>query len=501
MAIEEARLRLEADSVDILVRHKRELEEEVERLRGECERAAGSFKLAWQEERAAHQRDLESAAAARALAAEEVRKLSESLATAQRSLEEQREAHGREVAQLREALELGRRQLETARTEGHAQMRSLQRQLARVRAEKGELCEEFSTKLRQMQALPPQSGPPPQPMGAGFDSSVDGGTALGALEAMLGGSSRGGGEGGAAAVGANAYAGLSAFLDTSGAAAAQLQVALSSAVATEDPLAAGVAVSRTGGGAIVTVQHAAGVHGGGGGGSSSGAGSGSRVDPSTHAPKRAIEGMKLAQQLRSAEAELEKAQRLLATKARRVLELEQDAESSRMALQAKGSEMQTMEAEKQRLRSTLEQEEARTAALQDEVTRLQSRLDQRAGELSDLQREQMRLVAHVDTLELVRGGHGGSRGAIRDLRGDGGGDPSWRPPPHPTRLAQLQRGGLPQARGASAQAGVGDGAQGKGSRGSNATTAPAGHGSTTARSEASTVSDAEWPDELNMSRT
>ena len=57
--------KMEADAVEILVKRTRELEDECERLRKECERAAGSFKLAWQEERAAHLRDLEAHAAAR----------------------------------------------------------------------------------------------------------------------------------------------------------------------------------------------------------------------------------------------------------------------------------------------------------------------------------------------------------------------------------------------------------------------------------------------------
>ena len=52
--------KMEADAVEILVKRTRELEDECERLRKECERAAGSFKLAWQEERLGDQRDLEA---------------------------------------------------------------------------------------------------------------------------------------------------------------------------------------------------------------------------------------------------------------------------------------------------------------------------------------------------------------------------------------------------------------------------------------------------------
>ena len=77
-----ARGRLEADAVEILTRKTRELEDECERLRTECERAAGSFKLAWQAERTAHQRDLEGAAAAKALADDAQRRLNSELSAA-----------------------------------------------------------------------------------------------------------------------------------------------------------------------------------------------------------------------------------------------------------------------------------------------------------------------------------------------------------------------------------------------------------------------------------
>jgi hypothetical protein len=61
-ALANARERLERDAVDILMRQKKELETECDRLRREVDRAAESFKLAWQSERAAHQHDLEGAA-------------------------------------------------------------------------------------------------------------------------------------------------------------------------------------------------------------------------------------------------------------------------------------------------------------------------------------------------------------------------------------------------------------------------------------------------------
>ena len=49
--------------------------------------------------------------------------------------------------------------------------------------------------------------------------------------------------------------------------------------------------------------------------------------------------MKLAQQLRNAEAELEKLQRMHASKSRRLTELEAEAEQARLAQQTKDSEV------------------------------------------------------------------------------------------------------------------------------------------------------------------
>ena len=142
-----ARGRLEADAVEILTRKTRELEDECERLRTECERAAGSFKLAWQAERTAHQRDLEGAAAAKALADDAQRRLNSELSAALETQQSEMQTRDAQIDELRTANAAGARKLAAERAEAQGQLRSLHRQLARVRADKGALCEEFTSKL------------------------------------------------------------------------------------------------------------------------------------------------------------------------------------------------------------------------------------------------------------------------------------------------------------------------------------------------------------------
>eukprot|EP00966_Prymnesium_polylepis_P132122 3055317-Prymnesium_polylepis.1 len=64
--------------------------------------------------------------------------------------QQQASANADELAQLGEELALARRQHLALRDHSGSQLRALQRQLSRVRAEKGALCEEFSQKLSQL---------------------------------------------------------------------------------------------------------------------------------------------------------------------------------------------------------------------------------------------------------------------------------------------------------------------------------------------------------------
>ena len=73
--------RAEADSVTALVKENKKLAAELRQLHQWREAVGGSFKLAWQHERAAHQRDLEASAVAKREAEEAQRKLTADLET------------------------------------------------------------------------------------------------------------------------------------------------------------------------------------------------------------------------------------------------------------------------------------------------------------------------------------------------------------------------------------------------------------------------------------
>lgn len=133
--------------MEALWRHNAKLQAELDRLNEWRTTASDSFKLAWQEERSAHQRLSEQAATEKATAEVLTRQLAAELEGARARLEQQSTASEREVARLREELALARRHHAALKEQSGAQLRSLQRELAHVRAEKGALCEEFSQKL------------------------------------------------------------------------------------------------------------------------------------------------------------------------------------------------------------------------------------------------------------------------------------------------------------------------------------------------------------------
>ena len=106
--LDSARARLEHDTVELLMRQKQELEAECDRLRTEVEKKAESFKLAWQEERSAHQRDTEASAAARVRADEEGQRMAEELRVAREELQRLASSSDSEIARVRKALDAAR---------------------------------------------------------------------------------------------------------------------------------------------------------------------------------------------------------------------------------------------------------------------------------------------------------------------------------------------------------------------------------------------------------
>ena len=170
-----------------------------------------SFKLAWMEERKAHQKDAEAAAAAAALAAKETAAEVSAAKAAQARAEAAVASNERQLIALREEAEASRRATE----EMNAQLKSAQRQLARARAEKGALCEEFSQRLLDM-GVGGSCGQPPSNSTATAQLNLAtclGATAGGNCGGSSSSSSALAAEGGADASALSGYEALSAFND------------------------------------------------------------------------------------------------------------------------------------------------------------------------------------------------------------------------------------------------------------------------------------------------
>lgn len=140
--------RPKTESVEVLLKQRSKLASELKRLQKWRETVNDSFKIAWQEERAAHQRDLELSTRTQSAAESRARALEHEL-SAERALREQHSASdGQEIARLKAEVQTIRHNMREMRRHGSLQLESLRRHVTRVRAEKGELCEEFAQKLR-----------------------------------------------------------------------------------------------------------------------------------------------------------------------------------------------------------------------------------------------------------------------------------------------------------------------------------------------------------------
>ena len=173
--------------------------------------------------------------------------------------------------------------------------------------------------------------------------------------------------------------------------------------------------------------------------------------------ERAIQGMRLAQQLRNAEGELEKASRLHQAKARRVNELLAENEQLRLQASTKVAACSEAEAAAEKAKEEREVEVTKVTMLTGQLARLQIKHKERGEEIERLNLERMRLAAQIDTLELQVREQEEEEGAWREVggggvkptrrRGNGGAAAAadapaseWRPPLHPASL--LGSGGL-----------------------------------------------------------
>ena len=113
-------------------------------------RAGESFKMAWQEERRCHQETVEKFGAEKALLRKETTSEVAKARAAQARAEAAAATSARQLAALRTEHETLRQEHEAMQGEGQAHVRTLQRDLARLRAEKGALCEEFTQRLTNL---------------------------------------------------------------------------------------------------------------------------------------------------------------------------------------------------------------------------------------------------------------------------------------------------------------------------------------------------------------
>ena len=146
------RAALQSDSVEILLKQKGALEAELAKLRRWRSSVGASFKLAWSQEREAHQRDVDRLTRAQVAADSRASDLERAL-EGERAAREKAGASARaEAERLRAECAAARGKLEAARRDADEAVDALRAQLARARAEKGALCDEFVRKLEGLGA-------------------------------------------------------------------------------------------------------------------------------------------------------------------------------------------------------------------------------------------------------------------------------------------------------------------------------------------------------------
>ena len=211
------------------------------------------------------------------------------------------------------------------------------------------------------------------------------------------------------------YRGLSAFADPSGTAARMLEQALETTTAGGGASnGGGDAVSDDGDGVLVLTATPA-------GGSS--ASTPQAPPPSGQAGARekhrseqlAVERMKLSQQLRSSEADLERAQRLAQARGRRLCELEEELGGLRGGQQARQAELTKLRAELEEAHVTSAAERVKRLGAEEAAAALQASVAALQAEKDSLQLEQMALHHRVAELQLCVGGGGGGGGAPAGL--------------------------------------------------------------------------------------
>ena len=141
-----AQQQLESVSVEVLLKQKGRLQAELDKLEHWRTSVGSSFQVAWQEERAAHQRDLNEMTRDLGASQDRARRL-------QLELEQERSGRAAQHLAAKHAIErarsdtlAARKSREALKQNGGEQLKALQRQLTRLRVEKAGLQHELADK-------------------------------------------------------------------------------------------------------------------------------------------------------------------------------------------------------------------------------------------------------------------------------------------------------------------------------------------------------------------
>ena len=141
-----AQQQLESVSVEVLLKQKARLQAELDKLERWRASVGSSFQVAWQEERAAHQRDLNEMTRELGAAQDRARRLQLELEQERSGRAAQHLAAKHAIARAQADTLAARKSREALKRNGGEQLKALQRQLTRLRAEKAALQHELADK-------------------------------------------------------------------------------------------------------------------------------------------------------------------------------------------------------------------------------------------------------------------------------------------------------------------------------------------------------------------
>ena len=141
-----AQQQLESVSVEVLLKQKGRLQAELDKLEHWRASVGSSFQVAWQEERAAHQRDLNEMTRDLGAAQDRARRLQLELEQERSGRAAQHLAAKHAIARAQADTLAARKSREALKQNGGEQLKALQRQLARLRVEKAALQHELADK-------------------------------------------------------------------------------------------------------------------------------------------------------------------------------------------------------------------------------------------------------------------------------------------------------------------------------------------------------------------